>query len=56
MATTAYPPGGTFFDSIKASFTDVPVDETKNNAINTSKFLESAESLAGLFGTTSLIA
>lgn len=44
----AYPPGGTFFDN-KRSFADVPVDESKDNAIGTSEFLEAAESLTGLF-------
>lgn len=50
MSVPTYPPGGTFFDTIKASFTDVPIDESKDNAINTNKFLEAAESLATLFG------
>jgi hypothetical protein len=44
----AYPPGGTFFDN-KRSFVDVPVDESKDNAISTSEFLEAAEALTGLF-------
>jgi len=46
----AYPPGGTFFDTVKTSFDQVPVDESKGNAINTTKFLEAAESLTTLFG------
>ena len=45
----AYPPGGTFFDSVKRSFSDVPVDESKNDAISTSEFLDAAESLTILF-------
>ncbi|GAB7354681.1 hypothetical protein MBLNU459_g5103t1 [Dothideomycetes sp. NU459] len=44
----AYPPGGTFFDG-KKSFTDVPVDAAKDNAISTTPFLEAAESLTTLF-------
>lgn len=45
-----YPPGGTFFDTIKRSFADVEVDKSKGNAINTEQFLEAAESLSQLFG------
>lgn len=50
-STKAYPPGGTFLDSIKRSFTDVPVDKENDNAISTSEFLEASESLTTLFGT-----
>jgi hypothetical protein len=49
-----YPPGQTFFDNIKRSFVDVPVDKTKENAISTSEFLEAAESLTTLFGRRNL--
>jgi len=49
--TPAYPPGGTWFDTLKKSFVDVPVDATNDNAIATSNFLEAAESLSTLFGT-----
>ncbi|KAH7385191.1 glycolipid transfer protein domain-containing protein [Phaeosphaeria sp. MPI-PUGE-AT-0046c] len=45
----AYPPGGTFFDTVKKSFVDVPVDAGKDNAISTTEFLEAAESLTTLF-------
>ncbi|KAF1912743.1 glycolipid transfer protein domain-containing protein [Ampelomyces quisqualis] len=45
----AYPPGGTFFDTVKTGFTDVPVDASKDNAISTTEFLEAAESLTTLF-------
>ena len=48
----AYPPGGTWFDTLKRSFTDVPIDATNDNAVSTSEFLEAAESLTTLFGTT----
>jgi len=44
----AIPPGGTFFDTLKKSFTDVPV--AADNKISTSDFLEAAESLLTLFG------
>ncbi|KAK3699277.1 hypothetical protein LTR37_016520 [Vermiconidia calcicola] len=45
----AYPPGGTFFDNAKRSFSDVPLDEGKDNAISTTEFLDASESLTGLF-------
>ncbi|KAH7084568.1 glycolipid transfer protein domain-containing protein [Paraphoma chrysanthemicola] len=45
----AFPPGGTFFETLKKSFVDVPVDESKDNAISTTEFLEAAESLTTLF-------
>lgn len=44
----AFPPGGTFFDG-KKSFAQVPVDESKSNAIGTTEFLDAAEALTGLF-------
>jgi hypothetical protein len=50
-STNAYPPGGTFLDTLKKSFTDVPVDKEKDNAVSTTEFLEAAESLTTLFGT-----
>jgi hypothetical protein len=49
-AAQAYPPGGTFLDTLKKSFTDVPVDKEKDNAVATTEFLEAAESLTTLFG------
>lgn len=39
----------TFFDTIKKSFVDVPVDAANGNAIKTSDFLEASESLTTLF-------
>jgi hypothetical protein len=53
MAAPSIPPGGTYFDTIKKSFVDVPVDKEKDNAISTEEFLEAAESLTTLFGKTS---
>lgn len=47
---SSIPPGKTFFDTIKRSFVNVPVDESKDNAISTTEFLEAAESLVSLFG------
>ena len=40
----------TFFDTVKKSFSDVPVDAANDNAIDTTQFLEAAESLTTLFG------
>lgn len=55
-ALAAYPPGGTFLDTLKVSFTAVPVDKEKDNAVSTTEFLDAAESLTTLFGTdTSLV-
>ena len=51
-APQAYPPGGTFLDTLKKSFTDVPIDKGSDNAIATTEFLEAAESLTTLFGTS----
>lgn len=52
----AYPPGGTFFDTVKKSFVDVPVDESKDNAISTTEFLEAAESTTILFDVLGSVA
>lgn len=51
----AIPPGGTWFDTLKRSFVDVPVDSSNANAIPTSEFLEAAESLTTLFGELPVI-
>ena len=45
-----YGEGKTFLDTLKRSFTDVPVDKEKDNAISTFEFLEAAESMTTLFG------
>lgn len=51
MATkTTYPPEGTWFDSLRKSFVDVPVNASHDNAIETTAFLEAATSLTTLFG------
>lgn len=44
---TAVPPGGTFFDTLKRSFSDVPIESGK---IATTEFLEACEGLTTLFG------
>jgi len=46
----AYPPGGTFFDTLRRSFTDVPIDHANGEAISTTEFLDAAESTTTLFG------
>lgn len=46
--SVAIPPGGTFFDTLKKSFVDVPI--AADNKISTTEFLEAAESLLTLFG------
>ncbi|KAI9371037.1 glycolipid transfer protein domain-containing protein [Aspergillus egyptiacus] len=43
------PAGGTWFDTIKKSFADVPIDAANDQGIATSEFLEAAESLTTLF-------
>ena len=39
-----------WFEELKKSFIDVPIDGSKDNAIDASSFLEAAESLSTLFG------
>lgn len=46
--SVAIPSGGTYFDTLKKSFVDVPV--AADNKISTTEFLEAAESLLTLFG------
>lgn len=46
----------TFFETLQKSFVDVPVDAANDNAIHTSQFLDAAESLTTLFGTSSCLA
>ncbi|OJD15435.1 hypothetical protein AJ78_04310 [Emergomyces pasteurianus Ep9510] len=45
--TQVIPPGGTWFDTLKRGFADVPVSD--DNSIPTTEFLEAAESLTTLF-------
>ena len=57
MSTTqAFPPGGTYFDNAKRSFTQVPINASKDNAISTTEFLEASESLTGLFDVLGSVA
>ncbi|MCJ1291105.1 hypothetical protein MMC34_002648 [Xylographa carneopallida] len=46
----------TFFQALKKSFTDVPIDTSKDNAILTTDFLEATESLCGLFDVMGSVA
>jgi hypothetical protein len=46
------PADGTWFDTLKRSFADVPVND---NGISTTEFLEAAESLVTLFGMFSIL-
>jgi len=45
----AYPPGGTFLNTFKKSFVDVSVKKANNNAIDTTEFLDAAESFTAIF-------
>ncbi|KAI6087747.1 het-c [Hypoxylon rubiginosum] len=49
MSTPSFPAGGTFLQTFKKSFVDVPIDADNDNAISTSEFLEAAESLTTMF-------
>lgn len=49
MASAA-PSGGTFIDNVKRDFPQVTVDESNEDAINTTEFLEATEGLISLFG------
>lgn len=49
MSTGQIPPGGTYLNTLKRSFTDVPVQANNGNAIPTTEFLEAAESLVSIF-------
>jgi hypothetical protein len=42
--------GQTWFDTLKRSFDQVPIDAANDNAISTDEFLEAAEALTTLFG------
>lgn len=48
MAATI-PEGGTYLDTLKKSFVDVPIDAEADNAISTTEFLDAAESLTTMF-------
>jgi hypothetical protein len=56
MAAPQIPVGGTILDTFKRSFTDVPVDADKDNAIATTEFLEASESLTTMFDALGSVA
>ncbi|KAK4463951.1 het-c2S [Cladorrhinum samala] len=56
MATIQVPAGGTYLDTFKRSFTQVPVDAEKGNAVSTTEFLEAAESLTTIFDVLGSVA
>ena len=49
---TPIPPGGTIIQTFKRSFVDVPIDAGNENAISTSEFLDAAEGLTTMFGSS----
>lgn len=52
MSAPVVPPGGTLLETFKKSFVDVPIDANNDNAISTTEFLDAAESLTTMFGTS----
>ncbi|KAL2206588.1 glycolipid transfer protein [Sarocladium strictum] len=56
MSAPVIPPGGTIVQTFKQSFTDVPVDAEKDNAIATTQFLDAAESLTTIFDALGSVA
>ncbi len=51
QADKTFPAGGTWFDTLRKSFADIPVDASNDHAIPTTEFLEAADGLALLFST-----
>jgi hypothetical protein len=49
MSAVVIPPGGTFFDTMKRSFADVPINTDDDNGIATTEFLEAAEAMTTIF-------
>lgn len=56
MTTPTYPPGGTFFDTVKKSYADINVGASGANEIPTSEFLEASDSLMTLFNVLGSVA
>lgn len=50
MSAPIIPEGATIVQTLKRSFVDVTVDAEKENAINTTEFLEASEALTTIFG------
>jgi len=55
-AVAQVPANGTFLDTFKRSFVDVPIDKDNGNAISTSEFLEAAESVTSIFDVLGSVA
>lgn len=55
-SSTAFPSGGTYFDTAKRSFTAVAINESQDRAIATTEFLEAAETVTGLFDVLGSVA
>ncbi|KAK9783728.1 putative Glycolipid transfer protein domain-containing protein [Seiridium cardinale] len=56
MSAPVFPPGGTILDTFKQSFTTVPVDSEKDNAVATVQFLDAADSLTTIFDALGSVA
>jgi len=56
MSAPVIPAGGTFLHTFKKSFVDVPIDQNNDNAIETTAFLDAAESLTTMFDALGSVA
>ncbi|KAG5984320.1 hypothetical protein E4U55_005291 [Claviceps digitariae] len=56
MSASVIPPGGTIVQTFKQSFTNVPIDADKGNAVATTEFLDAAESLTTMFDVMGSVA
>ncbi|KAJ1326822.1 GLTP domain-containing protein [Microdochium nivale] len=56
MSAPTIPAGGTFLDTFNKSFVDVPINAENDNAIETSAFLDAAESLTTMFDALGSVA
>ncbi|KAG6013870.1 hypothetical protein E4U54_006205 [Claviceps lovelessii] len=56
MSAPAIPSGGTIVQTFKLSFTDVSIDADKGNAVDTTQFLDAAESLTTMFDVMGAVA
>ncbi|KAG6007915.1 hypothetical protein E4U21_005393 [Claviceps maximensis] len=56
MSASAFPHGGSIVETFKQSFTDVSIDADKGNAIDTTQFLDAAESLTTMFDVMGSVA
>ncbi|KAG5915892.1 hypothetical protein E4U42_007880 [Claviceps africana] len=56
MSAPVIPPGGTIVQTFKQSFAGVSIDADKGNAVDTTQFLDAAESLTTMFDVVGPIA